>query len=272
MSNLFDSKTASSALTVLAGPCAAESLDLCREVAEFLKNLSSKFPINLVFKASFDKANRTSIDSYRGPGIEEGLSTLSTIRAEFDLPVITDIHEPTQAEHIAKEVDALQIPAFLCRQTDLLLAAGATGKPTLVKKGQFLAPEDMQHVVNKFRSDPNAGPVAVCERGSSFGYHNLVVDMRSLVIMRERCEAPVIFDATHSVQRPSADGGRSAGDRRLAPVLARAAAAVGIDGLFAEVHPNPDKAKSDGPNSLDFSGFENMIREIIILRKALSQE
>jgi 2-dehydro-3-deoxyphosphooctonate aldolase (KDO 8-P synthase) len=257
VADLFEARR----LTVIAGPCVAESLDLCLFLARELSARAAKRGVGYVFKASFDKANRTSVTSYRGPGLEAGLKLLERVKAEVGVPVLTDIHEPEQAARVAGVVDVLQIPAFLCRQTDLIVAAARTGVPTNIKKGQFLAPEDMRHVVKKHR-EAKGGPVSVTERGASFGYHNLVVDMRGLVTMREATGAPVVFDATHSVQRPSAGDGVTAGDREMAPVLARAAAAVGIDGLFTEVHPEPDKARSDGPNSLSLELFERVLDEV----------
>ncbi len=238
-------------LTLIAGPCVAESWALCRDLAQSLAAMCAERGVGYIFKASFDKANRTAGSSFRGGGMAAGLEILARVRAEVQVPVITDIHLPEQAAPVAAAVDVLQIPAFLSRQTDLLAAAAATGRPVNVKKGQFMAPQDGRHIVEKFRrSSPNPGPLALTERGSCFGYHNLVVDMRGLEIMRAQAQVPLIFDATHSVQLPSAQDGRSGGDRQMARVLARAAAAVGIDGLFCEVHPDPDNALSDGPNSL----------------------
>lgn len=248
-------------LTLIAGPCVVESYDLCRDVAAFVREEAARLGVAFIFKASFDKANRTSVKSYRGPGMAEGLSILRRIGDELALPVLTDIHEPAHAAIAAPYVDVLQIPAFLCRQTDLIAAAAATGKPTNIKKGQFLAPEDMRFATAKFR-EAGGTHVAVTERGSSFGYHNLVVDMRGLPTMREAAQAPVVFDATHSVQRPSSGNGTTGGDRILAPVLARAAAAVGIDGLFCEVHPDPDSALSDGPNSLTYPLLTQVLTEV----------
>ena len=255
-------------LTLIAGPCVVESWELCRDLATHLAAACSKRGISYIFKASYDKANRTAGSSYRGPGPEAGLEILARVRTDVGVPVITDIHLPEQAALAAVHVDVLQIPAFLCRQTDLLQAAALTGLPTNVKKGQFLAPEDMRHVVRKFRDQRDAGPVAVTERGATFGYHNLVVDMRGLIIMRDVTEAPVVFDATHSVQRPSAGDGVTGGDRAMAPVLARAAAAVGIDGLFCEVHFDPDKALSDGPNSLTLPMLEQTLDAVIAIDAA----
>ena len=248
-------------LTLIAGPCVIESYELCREVAQFAAEQAQRFGVGFIFKASFDKANRTSNTSFRGQGQTEGLQILARLKNELGIPVTTDIHDPLQAAPVADVVDVLQIPAFLCRQTDLLTAAAATGRPTNIKKGQFLAPEDMAHVVRKHR-DGGGGPVAVTERGASFGYHNLVVDFRGLEIMRQCTQAPVIFDATHSVQRPGSGNGVTLGDRHFAPALARAAAAVGIDGLFCEVHPDPDNARSDGPNSLNFAMLTQVLQEV----------
>lgn len=263
--SLFDRKE----LTLISGPCVIESYELCLEVGQHVKAVAARHGIPYIFKASFDKANRTSIASFRGPGLEEGLAILGRLRTKLEVPLLTDIHSPEQAEPVAEVVDVLQIPAFLCRQTDLIVAAAKTGRPTAIKKGQFLAPEDIRHAVTKFR-DAGGQDIAVTERGTSFGYHNLVVDMRGLVTMAETSKCPVVFDATHSVQRPSAGDGVTGGDRAMAPVLARAATAVGIDGLFAEVHPRPDEAKSDGPNALDFPGFERMLTEVVAIRNALA--
>lgn len=220
--------------------------------------------VGYVFKASFDKANRTSSASFRGQGMAHGLDILRRINSELNIPTITDIHLPEHAAPVAEVVDILQIPAFLCRQTDLLAAAAATGVPTNIKKGQFLAPQDMAHVTAKFRA-LGGRHVAVTERGTTFGYQDLVVDMRGLVVMRQVTDAPVIFDATHSVQKPGALVGSSGGDRTLAPPLARAAAAVGIDGLFCEVHPEPDKALSDGPNTLCLDTMASLVAQVVAI-------
>ncbi len=230
-------------ICLIAGPCVVESLELCREVAAAVKALCVTIGFNYIFKASFDKANRTSGASYRGGGMEAGLEVLAAIRSEFDVPVLTDIHESWQAKPVAEVVDVLQIPAFLCRQTDLLQAAGETGKPVNVKKGQFLAPWDMANVVKKVAETGNER-IILTERGASFGYNTLVVDMTSLPQMRA-LGYPVCFDATHSVQRPGGAGTQSGGAREFIPHLARASAAVGIDALFMEVHPNPEKGLSD---------------------------
>lgn len=247
-------------LTIIAGPCMIESLEICRQIADFLRRTCSELDLQLVFKASFDKANRTSLSSPRGPGLEEGLKGLAKIKDEFELPVLTDIHESWQAAPVAEVADVLQIPAFLCRQTDLLLAAAETGRAVNVKKGQFLAPEDMGRAVEKINGAGNYN-VTLTERGTAFGYHNLVVDMRSLVIMRQT-GVPVIFDCTHAVQRPGGQGTSSGGDREFVAPLARAACATGIDGLFMEVHPRPEKALSDGANSLPFEDIFKLLKMV----------
>jgi 2-dehydro-3-deoxyphosphooctonate aldolase (KDO 8-P synthase) len=256
-------------LVLIAGPCVAESADLCLHVARTVQAMCAARGVGYIFKASFDKANRTATSSFRGQGMAAGLQILAQVRREVGVPVLTDIHLPEQAAPVAAVVDVLQIPAFLCRQTDLLVAAARTGRPTAIKKGQFLAPEDMRYAVDKFRA-AGGTQVMVTERGTCFGYHNLVVDMRGLPTMGQTCAAPVIFDATHSVQRPSAADGVSGGDRTLAPLLARAAAAVGIDGLFCEVHPDPDRALSDGPNSLTYGLLEATLDAVVAIRHALA--
>lgn len=243
-------------LVLLSGPCAVESYDICYEIASTVKEACQKLGIQYVFKASFDKANRTSAASFRGIGMDKALETLQRIGSELDLPVITDVHESAQVAEVAEVVDILQIPAFLCRQTDLLLAAGESGKGVNIKRGQFMAPEDMQYAVHKVREtgNPNA---CLTERGVSFGYHNLVVDMRALPVMRQY--SPVIFDVTHSVQQPGGAGGSSGGQREFAPFLARAAAAAGVDGFFIETHPVPEKALSDGPNMVPLAQMESFL-------------
>jgi len=233
---------------LIGGPCVLESEELARQVAGQLKEIAQRLSISLVFKSSFDKANRTSLDSYRGPGLQEGLKILDNIRQEYQVPVISDVHETYQVEAASGVLDVLQIPAFLCRQTDLLVAAAQTGKAINLKKGQFLSPWDMSNAVNKVRAAGNNN-LMLCERGFALGYNNLVVDMRSLPVMRS-LGCPVIFDATHSVQLPGGAGPSSSGQREFIPVLARAAVAAGIDGIFLEVHPQPDKALCDGPNHL----------------------
>ncbi|MFZ2655043.1 MAG: 3-deoxy-8-phosphooctulonate synthase [Victivallales bacterium] len=249
-----------SRLVLIAGPCVIESREICFEVAGFLKKLSSRLRIPVVFKASYDKANRSSATTFRGPGIDEGLQILGDIRHEFEMPVVTDVHETAEVEKAAKVVDILQIPAFLCRQTSLLVAAGKTGKAVNIKKGQFMAPENMKTAVEKVRKTGN-DKVMLTERGTTFGYNNLVVDMRALVIMRE-IGVPVVFDATHSVQLPGGLGNSSGGQRQYVFPLACAAAATGIDVLFLEIHPRPEKALSDGPNSLDFRAAEEVVKKI----------
>jgi 2-dehydro-3-deoxyphosphooctonate aldolase (KDO 8-P synthase) len=248
-------------MVLFAGPCAAESYDICMETGTQVKALCKALGIDYVFKSSFDKANRTSSESYRGPAIEGGLEILSRVKKDLNVPIVTDVHESYQCAEVATVVDVLQIPAFLCRQTDLLKAAAKTGKAVKVKKGQFMAPEDMKYAVDKVKAEGNNN-VFLTERGASFGYHNLVVDMRSLPIMRQF--SPVIFDVTHSVQQPGGMGGSSGGQREFAPFLARAAAATGVDGFFIETHPNPKKALSDGPNMIpldEMGEFLGMIHE-----------
>ncbi len=239
-------------LSILAGPCAIESYDITARTAEGLKKITQKLGINFVFKSSFDKANRSSITSYRGLGMEKGLEILSKIKKDFDLPIVTDIHLPQQAQVAAEVADILQIPAFLCRQTDLLVAAAKTGKVVNIKKGQFLAPQQMKLSVKKVEVSGNEN-IMLTERGATFGYNNLVTDFRAIPIMQE-FGYPVIFDATHSVQLPGENG--TSGDRRFVPVLAKAAIAAGVDGLFFEVHPNPDEALCDGSNMLALSDAE----------------
>ena len=254
-------------LVLFSGPCAAESLELCLEIGEQVKAICNQLDIEYVFKASFDKANRTSVNSYRGLGMEKGLKLLSEVKSKLGVPIVTDIHESYQAAEVAEVADVLQIPAFLCRQTDLLIAAAETGKMVKVKRGQFMAPEDMKYAVDKVRDSGNPN-VCLTERGVSFGYHNLVVDMRALPTMRQY--APVVFDTTHSVQQPGGQGGTSGGQREFAPYLARAAAAVGVDGFFIETHPNPSKALSDGPNMVPLSEMEDflkMLKQVWMLGK-----
>jgi 2-dehydro-3-deoxyphosphooctonate aldolase (KDO 8-P synthase) len=243
-------------LVLFAGPCAAESYDICMETGSTVKAICERLGIDYVFKASFDKANRTSGSSYRGPSVDMGLEILAMVKRDLGVPVVTDVHESYQCAEVASVVDVLQIPAFLCRQTDLLKAAAQTGKAVKIKKGQFMAPEDMKYAVEKVRGEGNNN-VFLTERGASFGYHTLVVDMRSLPIMRQF--TPVVFDVTHSVQQPGGKGGSSGGQREFAPFLARAAAATGVDGFFIETHPNPDKALSDGPNMIPLNQMEEFV-------------
>ena len=246
---------------LIGGPCVLESEELARQVAGQLKEIAQRLSISLVFKSSFDKANRTSLDSYRGPGLQEGLKILDNIRQEYQVPVISDVHETYQVEAASGVLDVLQIPAFLCRQTDLLVAAARTGKAINLKKGQFLSPWDMTNAVNKVRTAGNNN-LMLCERGFALGYNNLVVDMRSLPVMRS-LGCPVIFDATHSVQLPGGAGSSSGGQREFIPVLARAAVAAGIDGIFLEVHPQPDKALCDGPNHLPLDQLEPLLKTLL---------
>jgi 2-dehydro-3-deoxyphosphooctonate aldolase (KDO 8-P synthase) len=249
-------------LAVIAGPCVLESRAHALEVAAALKEIAGRLGIGLVYKTSFDKANRTSLAGVRGLGLDQALSIFAEIRSSLGLPVLTDVHEAAQCAHVAEAVDVLQIPAFLCRQTDLLLAAAATGKVVNVKKGQFLAPWDMTNVVAKLTSAGN-GNVLVTERGASFGYNTLVSDMRALPILASTTGAPVIFDATHSVQQPGGKGTSSGGQREFVPVLARAAVAVGVAGVFIETHPDPDQAPSDGPNMVPLKEFEGLVRRLM---------
>ncbi|GHU28133.1 2-dehydro-3-deoxyphosphooctonate aldolase [Betaproteobacteria bacterium] len=244
---------------LIAGPCTAESLELCVEVAGTMKEICVRLNIPYIFKASYDKANRSSRASQRGPGLEAGLKLLAEVRRQVGVPILTDVHTEDEVGAVAAVVDVLQTPAFLCRQTDFIHAVAACGKPVNIKKGQFLAPGDMKHVVAKAReANGGADTLMVCERGVSFGYNNLVSDMRGLAIMRET-GCPVVFDATHSVQLPGGQGASSGGQREFVPVLARAAVAAGIAGLFMETHPNPEKALSDGPNSWPLSRMESLL-------------
>ncbi len=247
-------------LLVIAGPCVIESETLTQEVAGRLKALTGELGLPFVFKCSFDKANRSSRSSYRGPGLEQGLKVLEGVRRTFQVPVLTDVHEDTPLQEVAAVVDVLQTPAFLCRQTNFILAVAACGKPVNIKKGQFLSPWEMRNVVEKARSTGNAA-IMVCERGFSFGYNNLVADMRSLAVMRE-CGCPVIFDATHSVQLPGGLGASSGGQREFVPVLARAAVAAGVAGVFLETHPDPARALSDGPNAWPLDRIEPLLRTL----------
>ncbi len=251
---------------LVAGPCVLETQEIALEVASRLKAAAEQNGFLYLFKASFDKANRTSISSYRGPGPEKGLEMLLEVKEQVGVPVISDIHEAGQASVAARVLDCIQIPAFLCRQTDLLMAAGETGLPVNIKKGQHMAPWDMRHAVEKVKATGN-GRVMLTERGNAFGYNNLVVDMRSIAIMRE--SAPVIFDATHSVQLPGGGDGCSSGQREYVPLLARAAFAAGADGLFMEVHPDPDKALCDGPNSLRLQDAGMLLETLAGIRKVV---
>lgn len=251
---------------LIAGPCVIESETKLMDAAEQIVKAAEGIGVPLVFKSSFDKANRSSSSSYRGPGLEEGLRLLARVKETFKVPVISDIHLPEQAGPAAEVLDALQIPAFLCRQTDILQAAARTGKPVNVKKGQFMSPWEMKNVINKIK-EAGSDDIILTERGTSFGYNNLVVDFRSVVIMREM-GYPVIFDATHSVQIPGGGGDKSSGDRQFVAPLARAAAAAGIDGIFMEVHPCPDEALCDGPNMVDVAGMVDILKKALAVREA----
>ena len=254
-------------LALIGGPCVIESADFTLKMAAEIKKVCDRLEVPFIFKASFDKANRTSIGSFRGHPIEQGLAVLQRVKDEIGVPVLTDIHLPEQAAIAAEVVDILQIPAFLCRQTDILLAAAATGKTINVKKGQFLAPWDMKNVVAKLEA-AGSDRIMMTERGTSFGYNTLVVDFRSLPQMRA-LGYPVVFDATHSVQMPGGQGNKSGGQREFVPYLARAAAAIGIDALFMEIHEDPDNALSDGPNMIHLAHLENVLRPILSVRHSL---
>jgi 2-dehydro-3-deoxyphosphooctonate aldolase (KDO 8-P synthase) len=248
-------------LFLIAGPCVIESEQIVFESACFLKQECARLQVPFIFKSSFDKANRTSIGSYRGPGMEKGLDILAAVRQKYGIPVITDVHTPEQVQPVASVVDVLQIPAFLARQTDILTAAGATGKPVNVKKAQFLSPRDMAHVIDKISRTGNRR-IILTERGAQFGYNNLVVDMRSIGIMAD-FGYPVVFDATHSVQLPGGMGSSSGGERRFVPALARAAVAAGAHGVFIETHPDPDRALCDGPNSLRLQDTVKLLEDLV---------
>jgi 2-dehydro-3-deoxyphosphooctonate aldolase (KDO 8-P synthase) len=255
-------------LFLIAGPCVIESEKLTFEIAKELKKISSRTGTGLIYKASFDKANRSSVDSFRGPGLKNGLEVLKKIKKDLGLRVLSDIHEPCQAELAAKVLDVIQIPAFLSRQTDLLLAAARTRKPLHIKKAQFMAPGEMANVVKKAKAG-GANKIMLCERGTFFGYHNLVVDFRSLQVMSE-LGWPVVFDATHSVQRPAGQGKASGGDRKFIPLLCRAAVAAGVDGLFMEVHPDPAKALSDGSNMWKLGELELLLKALMKIKKTIN--
>jgi len=255
-------------LLLIAGPCVLEDIETALSIGAFMAQAAGNCGFSYLFKASFDKANRTSIRSYRGPGLAKGLEMLSAIKEELNVPVISDIHTSDQAEAAATVLDCIQIPAFLCRQTDLLVAAAQTLLPINIKKGQFMAPWDMRHAVAKIKESGN-NQVILTERGTSFGYNNLVVDMRGLAIMRE-IGSPVVFDATHSVQLPGGGDGCSSGQREFVSTLARAAMAAGVDGIFLEVHPNPDKALCDGPNSLSLEAAADLLKVLSRIRQAVN--
>ncbi|MBM4229943.1 MAG: 3-deoxy-8-phosphooctulonate synthase [Gammaproteobacteria bacterium] len=261
---------ASAPFFLIAGPCVIESEALCEDVAGRMRELCSRLGVHYIFKASFDKANRSSRSSFRGPGMDAGLKVLEGIRRKFGLPVLTDVHEDTPLGEVAAVVDVLQTPAFLCRQTNFIVAAASQGKPVNIKKGQFLSPWEMQNVVDKARSTGNPD-IMVCERGFSFGYNNLVSDMRSLAVMRAT-GCPVVFDATHSVQLPGGQGSASGGQREFVPVLARAAVAAGIAGLFMETHPDPAKALSDGPNAWPLARMESLLSTLVELDRVVKSK
>ncbi|MGB0599602.1 MAG: 3-deoxy-8-phosphooctulonate synthase [Rubripirellula sp.] len=256
-------------LLLIAGPCVLQTRELTLRIADTMARINQNADLNVVFKASFDKANRTSLQAERGPGLEEGLAMLEEVSRVTGLPTTTDVHLPEQAAAVGQVCAVLQVPAFLARQTDLLVAAAATGKPVNVKKGQFMSPEDMQYVVEKVRGSGEGG-VLLCERGTFFGYGRLVNDMQSLVVMRS-LNAPVVFDATHSVQRPGGLGGATGGNREMVEPLARAAVAIGIDGLFFETHPEPETSPSDGANMIPLDQFEPLIDRLLQLRRTSSQ-
>lgn len=255
--------------SLIAGPCVIESEEMVLSIAEQMKDITDKLGIPYTFKASFDKANRTSISGFRGPGIEEGLRILQKVKDTYNLPICTDIHEPWQAEKVAEVCDILQIPAFLCRQTDLLVAAAKTGKCINIKKAQFLAPWDMKNCVEKVRQSGNDN-VMLCERGTTFGYNTLVVDMTGLRVMKDM-GVPVIFDATHSVQKPGGNGTSTGGNRQYVEYLAKAAVSVGVDGLFMETHPDPDNAKSDGPNMVPLGEMEELLKKLQRVYEAVNE-
>jgi 2-dehydro-3-deoxyphosphooctonate aldolase (KDO 8-P synthase) len=248
-------------LFLIAGPCVVEGAQLTLDIAGRLKEITARLGVPFIFKASYDKANRSSVKSYRGPGIDAGLRILADVRSQLGVPVLTDIHEDTPLAEVAAVVDVLQTPAFLCRQTNFIVAAASQGKPVNIKKGQFLSPWEMQNVVDKARSTGNE-QIMVCERGFSFGYNNLVSDMRSLAVMR-RTGCPVVFDATHSVQLPGGQGASSGGQREFVPVLARAAVAAGVAGVFMETHPDPARALSDGPNAWPLERMESLLETLL---------
>ncbi|WP_423911130.1 3-deoxy-8-phosphooctulonate synthase [Candidatus Spongiihabitans sp.] len=257
---------------LIAGPCVIESEEMALSTAAVLREITDKLSIEFIYKSSFDKANRTSVDSPRGPGRDKGLEILNKVRERIEVPVLTDVHSIEDVTDASEVVDVLQTPAFLCRQTDLIQAAALSGKPVNIKKGQFLSPNEMQHVVDKANSANSDATIMVCERGSSFGYNNLVVDMRSLEIMKST-KCPVVFDATHSVQLPGAGQGKfkgkSSGQREFVPVLSKAAIAVGVDGIFMETHPDPSNAFSDGPNAWPLDQMEALLKQLIAIDRLI---
>ena len=252
-------------LLLIAGPCVIESKEHVMSMANMLQDLTGELGIQYVFKASYDKANRSSVGNFRGPGIEKGLAILGEVKEKYGLPILTDFHSEVEVEQVAKVVDILQVPAFLSRQTDILVTAGKSGRVVNIKKGQFMAPWDMKNAVDKVATSGN-NKICITERGASFGYNNLVSDFRGLPVMRQY--APVIFDATHSAQLPGGQGGCSGGDREMAMVLAKAAVAAGVDGLFLEVHDNPDSALCDGPNMIKFSELKRLLKQLLAIHQA----
>ncbi len=257
-------------LFLIAGTCVIESEQMTMDVAGQLKEMADKLGIPFIYKSSFDKANRTSTNTYRGPGLEAGMAILEKVKKEFGLPILTDVHEDTPLAEVASVVDVLQTPAFLCRQTNFIINVASQGLPVNIKKGQFLAPWDMQHVADKAKSTGNQ-QIMLCERGTSFGYNTLISDMRGLPTMRHM-DCPVVFDATHSVQQPGGQGGKSGGQRQFVPVLARSAVAAGIAGLFMETHPDPEKALSDGPNSWPLHKMQALLETLIAIDKTVKQQ
>ncbi|MBW2218706.1 MAG: 3-deoxy-8-phosphooctulonate synthase [Deltaproteobacteria bacterium] len=256
------------ALVLIAGPCVIEDFETTFEIAKSLKSITEKADCPFIFKASYDKANRTSIKSFRGPGLEEGLEILSKVKSKLDIQILSDVHDISEVSEASKVLDIIQVPAFLCRQTDFVLEVARSGKPVNVKKGQFLAPWDVANIVEKIVSTGNR-EIIITERGSMFGYNNLVVDFRGIRIMQETTACPVIFDATHSVQLPGGSGTSSSGQREFAPVLARAAVAAGADGIFLEVHTNPEKALCDGPNSLRLDSLQELLSDLMHIKKII---
>lgn len=263
LNNLFRKWTSSQSLFLMAGPCVIESAECIDEIAKKMTDLTGRLGINYAFKASFDKANRTSLNAFRGPGMNEGLKMLAEIKKKYKVPIVTDIHLPEQAERVAEVADIIQIPAFLSRQTDLVVAAAKTGKTVNLKKAQFMSPIDMKNVVNKAEKSGNEN-LFVCERGSCFGYNRLIVDMSGLAEMK-KFGYPVVYDATHSVQLPGGEGTGTGGNREYIPYLSRAAAAVGVDGFFMEVHPEPEKALSDSANSIPLAEVEDLLKQLIAI-------
>lgn len=257
-------------LFLIAGTCVIESEQMTMDVAGQLKEMTDKLGIPFIYKSSFDKANRTSTNTYRGPGLEAGMAILEKVKKEFGVPILTDVHEDTPLAEVASVVDVLQTPAFLCRQTNFIINVASQGLPVNIKKGQFLAPWDMQHVADKAKSTGNQ-QIMLCERGTSFGYNTLISDMRGLPIMRHM-GCPVVFDATHSVQQPGGQGGKSGGQRQFVPVLARSAVAAGIAGVFMETHPDPEKALSDGPNSWPLAKMQALLETLIAIDKTVKQQ